>query len=151
VHAGLETCLHTAAQNADGRIAPAEFAHRHGGRRRGADVGEVSAVGEERQWFAGFGGGEQHHAVAAGTPARHVAGKGTGDFQCEIPSAAPVTRLDVHLSIPRRDPEVHGHRRIAFAARAGYQGVTDHFDQLGIDQQLLDFSETNDPHWLAFY
>ena len=55
-------------------VAAAQFARHQGGNGGGAHVGEVPGIGEEGDGFAGFGGGQQHHAVAGGEAARELPG-----------------------------------------------------------------------------
>ena len=125
-------------------VAAAEFAGYQGGNGGGPHVGEMPGVGQEGDGLAGFRRGEQHHAVAHREAAREVAGKGGGDLEREIFSAAAVAGLHVDLGILRRDVEVHGHRHIALAARPGGDGIAHAVDDSPIDQDVFGFPEVQE-------
>ena len=146
VHPGLQACLYAGPQDAQDGVVPPEFAGRHGGDGGRADVGQVPGIGQERHRIAGFGGGEQHHAVAGGEAAPQVAGEGARDLHGEMEAALPVAGLDMDLGERCRDVQMHRHRGIAFAARLGDERIAHAVDHLAIDQDVADFVETEDAH-----
>ena len=130
MHLGLQARLNAGAEDAEDAIAAAEFAGDQRGNGGGAHVGEMSGVGQEGHGFAGFGRGEQHHAVAHRQAAREVAGKGGGDLEREIFAAAAVAGFHVNFGVIGRDVEVHGHRHVALAAGLGGDRVAHAVDDL---------------------
>ena len=146
MHLGLQARLDSSAEDAEDPIAAAEFAGYEGGNGGGAYVGEMPGIGEEGYGFAGFGGREEHHAVADGQAAREVAGKRGGDLEREVPAAAAVAGLHVDFGIPGGDSEVHGHRHIAFAAAPGNDGVTHERNDVLVHEQASDLREFENAH-----
>jgi hypothetical protein len=146
VHAGLQARLYASAEDAKDLVAAAEFARGEGGDGSRAHVGEIAGIGQKGHGFAGFRRGEEHHAVAGGQAAREVAGKGGGDLEGEILSAAAIARFDVDFGVNGGDGEVHGHRHVALAAGVGDDGVAHAGDDVREREGAPDFRKFENPH-----
>ena len=146
MHFGLQARLDSGAEDAEDLVAAAEFAGYEGGNGGGAYVGEMPGIGEEGYGFAGFGGREEHHAVADGDAAREVAGKRGGDLEHEVPAAPAIAALHVDFGTLGGDGEVHGHRHIAFSAAPGDDGVAHERNDVPVYEEASDLGEFENAH-----